>query len=81
MELIMTAGKPNSCTDDLEGWSVIAINLCKLKMATEYAQDFSRKFTKFMDAEDRDEILALNIKYDGLYWKYWEKLIKKIRGI
>lgn len=77
----MTAGKPNSCTDDLEGWSEIAVSLCKLKMATEYAQEFSKKFMRLMSPEEKIELVALNAKYDAFYWRYWEKLVKKIRGI
>lgn len=77
----MTAGKRNSSTDDLEMWSFIAMNLCKLRLACEYAQDVSAKFSKYMSQEDKVELKGLNEKQDALYWRYWEKLIKKIRGI
>ncbi len=67
--------------DDIEGWNEIAMGLCQLKMATEYAQEFSKKLSRYMSAPDKIEIASLNSKYDAMYWKYWEKLIKKIRGI
>jgi len=77
---MMKAEYENS-RDDIEKWSDIAIGLSKLKMSTEYAADFSLKFAKFMSKEDKIEMAALHAKYDVIYWRYWEKLIKKIRGI
>jgi hypothetical protein len=66
--------------DDLESWSEMAIDLCKLKMACEYAQDFRRRCSKYMTKEDKVEMAKMNTRYDVMYWKYWEKLVKKIRG-
>ncbi len=67
--------------DDLEGWAEIADGLCRLKMASEYAHQFKQKFCKYMSEKDRVELSGLTTKFDTLYLKYWEKLVKKIRGL
>ncbi len=76
----MTSGK-QTFGDDLEGWADVADSLCKLKMANDGASEFATKFSKYLSPADKVEIAALNTKYNAIYWKYWEKLIKKIRGL
>jgi hypothetical protein len=67
--------------EDFEGWVEIADALCRLKMATEYAQEFMDNISKFISVKEKMELVDLNNKYKFVYWKQWEKLIKKIRGI
>lgn len=66
--------------DDIEAWSETALNLSKLKSSAEYAQDFSKKFSKYLNKEDKIEMAGICTKIDKIYLKYWEKLVSKIRG-
>ena len=75
------ASRAHSYGDDLESWAHIADGLCRLKMANEYAGQFGQKMGKYISKEDQVEMAGLSSKYDFIYWKYWEKLVKKIRGI
>jgi len=72
---------PNHEEDDSKRWSEIALGLSRLNLAGEYAREFSKKFSRYLGPQDRMEMAGLCAKFDYLYWKYWEKLIKKIRGI
>jgi len=76
----MTA-KKQLLGDDVEGWASIADALCRLKMATDYAAEFSEIYGKYMSTDDRVEMAGMNTKFNTIYYKYWEKLVKKIRGI
>lgn len=67
--------------NDIPEWEAYASNLMRLKMCMEYAKDFMSRFSKQMSASDRVKLAEAGCKYDEIYWKYWEKLIKKIRGI
>ena len=64
-----------------EAFDKMATNLCKLKIATEYAQEFAKKFSSYLNAEEKTQIAQLNVQFDFFYYKQWEKLIKKIRGL
>lgn len=74
MMTVQTAG------DDLESWSEIAHTLSKLKQCIEHGQEFSVKYSKYLNSEDRISVSDLNSKYDQIYWRYFEKFVKKIRG-
>jgi hypothetical protein len=67
--------------DDLELWGEMAQALCKAKMSAEYAQEFLDSYSKFLSIGDKLESAAMVSRFNVLYLRYWEKLIKKIRGI
>lgn len=75
------SGENQVVRDDVDGWVVIADALCRLRLSTEYAQEFTKKFSKYMTKKEQPEMAALSSRYDAIYYRNWEKLIKKIRGI
>jgi len=67
--------------DDLQHWSEMAQSLIHLKDLIEYGQQFSVKMSRYMSPDDRAAVAEMNVKYDFYYWKYFEKFIRKVRGI
>jgi hypothetical protein len=76
----MNSGK--QCVgDDLESLSFISENLSSLKGCIHHAQHFASKFNRHLNAKDRVEIASLNARYDEIYWRLFEKFIKKVRAL
>lgn len=67
--------------DDLEHWAEIADGLCKIRMAQQWGIEFADRFKIFLTKEDQMELMSLNAKYASIYWRSWEKLVQKIRGL
>lgn len=76
----MKVNKPDEI-DELKEWASVADGLCKLKMGASFAHEFTDKYSKYLTHADRVEMASINSKYDQMFWKYWERLVRKIRGI
>jgi hypothetical protein len=66
---------------DLEQWAEWASCLSRLKMSSDYAKEYLNKFKRNMTAQERIELGKISSSYDLIYFKQWEKLIRKIRGL
>lgn len=67
--------------EDLEGLSFVSENLSSLKSCISSAESFATKFSRHLNAKDRLEIATLNASYEQIYWRLFEKFIKKVRGL
>jgi hypothetical protein len=67
--------------DDLEGLSFIAENLALLKQCIKCSQEFTAKFNRHLNHSDRLEMATIAARHDEIYWRLFEKFIKKVRGL
>lgn len=67
--------------EEFELWSQMATHLMNLRMAIEHADSFMINFSRYLEPKDRVEMAKLGDSYDKLYWKYFQKFIKKVRGL
>jgi hypothetical protein len=67
--------------DEVEILGENAMFLCRLKIATEGFQECQKKVSKFLEAKDRVELAKFNVKLDEMYYKYFERFIRKVRGL
>jgi len=67
--------------DELVLFSQTSMYLSRLKTSLEYIQDFQKKFSKFMEPEDRVKVAKSNVNLEEVYWKQFQKFVNKIRGL
>ncbi|CAB4126762.1 hypothetical protein UFOVP80_55 [uncultured Caudovirales phage] len=67
--------------EDIAKWEEIGHALFFLKTGIEYAEQYRSKCNRFLDHEDKVELAAMQVRYWNIYYKYFEKFIKKVRGM
>lgn len=76
----MNSGK--QCVgDDLESLSFVSEHLSMLKSCLHQSEEFSAKFNRHLNAKDRLEMATINARLGEIYWRLFEKFIKKVRAI
>lgn len=76
----MNSGK--QCVgDDLESLSFVSEHLSMLKSCIQQSEQFAANFNRHLNAKDRLELSATNTRLSEMYWRLFEKFIKKVRGI
>ncbi|MFI5384039.1 MAG: hypothetical protein ACHQXK_07395 [Methanosarcina thermophila] len=66
---------------NLQSWSEDSSALHKLKECIDYAAQFRKKFGAYMNPKDRMELADISCRCDKIYWKYFNRLVKRIQGI